>query len=284
MIPPRTRSTYTKPTSTPQHLNTFSHFRRLPSSSAKEPKGEQPHRGFRNEYTPEYTRMLPPQRDCQKVRQWNLDKPEEHQVDLGRCPRVAGAVERLYRHHPPAVDEEGIRQYSQPFTTDGDNLRIIRENFYQSFVKDKEHHRHPDKEYHIIESNFPHRRFSAIRISRPEVLPYEGGRGIGQSPRRHNGKHHDPNSNRRRGHRLAAYIRQNARKKNPGSHAHDHLTHPTKRSTVDLKHDLPIQANLRQEYFDMLSSFEEYPQLHEYAETTTDSRGYRSALDAHCRN
>src|SRR5690606_1776046 len=57
-----------------------------------------------------------------------------------------------------------------------------------------------------------------------------------------------------------------------------------KRSTVDLNHDLPIQANLRQEYFDMLSSFEEYPQLHEYAETTTDSRGYCSALDAHCRN
>jgi hypothetical protein len=34
---------------------------------------------------------------------------------------VAGAVEGLHRHHPPAVDEIRVRQDAQPFAADGDD-------------------------------------------------------------------------------------------------------------------------------------------------------------------
>jgi eukaryotic-like serine/threonine-protein kinase len=92
--------------------------RRLNSQSR-----EQADRRLGHEHAPEHAGLLPVERHGEVPAQRDLEQPEEDEVDLRRRHRVACAVECLHRNHPPAVDEERVRQDAQPLGADGDDAR-----------------------------------------------------------------------------------------------------------------------------------------------------------------
>src|SRR5258708_1435731 len=67
----------------------------LPGPSSEQPGAHHRHHGKRDRHRREDARRSVAERAAEEVRQRDLEQPEAAEVDQRRCPRVAGAVERL---------------------------------------------------------------------------------------------------------------------------------------------------------------------------------------------
>ena len=148
----------------------FLNLHRLPFSPRKQPQCKNPHRGFGDKHTPKYAGVFPIQRDGQKVRKRDLNKPKEYDVNLGGRFCIARSVKGLGGNHPPAVNKERVREDAQPLGSYLDYVRVGRKNTHQLPAEDEIHHGNRHQKNHVVNSDFPHGAFGAIGTSGSQVL------------------------------------------------------------------------------------------------------------------
>ena len=142
------------------------HFPRVNSHSVKRPTDVSEMNTPQN--TPECCQSSA---DREQPRQRDLDQPEEHDVDPGRRDRVAGTVERLHRHHPPAVDEQRVRQDPEPLGADRDHRRVVGEDAHELARQREEQDRHREQVHHVVRADAPHRGLGAPGLRAPRFWP-----------------------------------------------------------------------------------------------------------------
>src|SRR5947209_7517657 len=91
----------------------MSHPARLPTSAAEEDCADDRERRERNRDGEEDAARPHLEREGQRVREWNLPQPEDEEVDDGRRPSVARAVEALRQNHSEGVEQKSARDDSQ---------------------------------------------------------------------------------------------------------------------------------------------------------------------------
>src|SRR5438874_1177978 len=100
------------------------------------------------------------------VRQRQLQRPKDEQVNNRGRPRVAGAIKGLGQYHAVCVEQKSIRNRSQAINTVR-NYIWIRSEEQNDWSREKHKHQsHYAETNHVVKGGCPNRLFSALGIPR----------------------------------------------------------------------------------------------------------------------